>query len=238
MFAAEALARQLESDSNFLKDEGIMDYSLMLSVHNTKYVVEHSEIGTRVQSPTKRKVSYPVCHPDSDSFLKIATDDADPIGNAGVENLDEVECGNRRNFNRSCRYSVVNKADDIGLTVHDDTPLLYADNSGRRYDVVSYGLAGTNSASAEGSKWVGKRTLENHEYHATVVVGPDCYTLGVVDILQTWTWSKRLERLWKTLVLRRDRMGISAAPPKLYAERFQRKMRDILMVSSSSVSFD
>uniref|UniRef100_A0AAV1UIN5 PIPK domain-containing protein n=1 Tax=Peronospora matthiolae TaxID=2874970 RepID=A0AAV1UIN5_9STRA len=235
---AEALARQLESDSNFLKEEGIMDYSLMLSVHNTKYVVEHSEIGTRVQSPTKRKVSYPVCHPDSDSFLKIATDGVGPLVNEDDENLDEVECGNRRNFSRTCRFSVVNKTDDVGLTVHDDTPLLQGNSSVRRYNVVSYGLFGTNSPSANDSKWIGERTLENHEYHASVVVGPDCYTLGVVDILQTWTWSKRLERLWKTLVLRRDRMGISAAPPKLYAERFQRKMRDILMVSSSSVGFD
>uniref|UniRef100_H3GCE2 PIPK domain-containing protein n=1 Tax=Phytophthora ramorum TaxID=164328 RepID=H3GCE2_PHYRM len=34
---AEALVRQLESDSNFLREQGIMDYSLLLSVHNTNY---------------------------------------------------------------------------------------------------------------------------------------------------------------------------------------------------------
>ncbi|CAI5733094.1 unnamed protein product [Peronospora destructor] len=234
---AEALVRQLESDSNFLREQGIMDYSLMLSVHNTKYVVEHSTVDNRVQSPTKRKVTYPVCHPYSNS-LSIATNGVRPAEDSRNEDLDEVESGNRRKFSRSCRYSVVNLIEESGAIVHAETPLLHADSSVRRYNSVSYGPANVKSCSNDDCKWIGRRTLEMHGYQATVVVGPDCYTLGVVDMLQTWTWSKRLERLWKTLVLRHDRLGISAAPPKLYAKRFQRKMRDILMVSSASVSID
>ncbi|KAI9922401.1 hypothetical protein PsorP6_002696 [Peronosclerospora sorghi] len=226
---AEALVRQLDKDSNFLKAQGIMDYSLMLSVHNTKYVVEHSEMSTRLQSPTKRKVNFPVCYPDRDSFATGQTEDSSD------EDLDEVESGNRRQFNRFCRVSVVNKIDEnSALTIYDNTPLLHVDNSVRRYNSMSYGPADTESCTVDDLNWIGTRTLENHGYLASVVVGPDCYTLGVVDMLQTWTWSKRLERLWKIVVLRHDHMGISAAPPKLYAERFQRKMRDILMVPSAA----
>ncbi|CAH0477803.1 unnamed protein product [Peronospora belbahrii] len=235
---AEALVRQLESDSNFLKEQGIMDYSLMLSVHNTKYVVDHSTTGTKVQSPTKRKVTYPVCHPSRDSFLSLATDSACPTEDSRDEDLDEVESGNRKKFSRTCRYSVVNLIEESGAMIHDDTPLLHVDSTVRRYNSVSYGPADTKSCPIDDTKWIGIRTLEKHGYLASVVVGPDCYTLGVVDMLQTWTWKKRLERFWKTFVLRYDRLGISAAPPKLYAERFQRKMRDILMVSSATVSID
>eukprot|EP00644_Phytophthora_capsici_P004181 jgi/Phyca11/527176/estExt2_fgenesh1_pm.C_PHYCAscaffold_170048 len=234
---AEALVRQLESDSNFLREQGIMDYSLLLSVHNTKYVVEHSSLDDRKPSPTKRKVNYPVCHPENyDSFLSIATDCADQTEMSSDEDLDEVESGNRRTFNRNCRYSVVGQLDDSGATIQDNTPLL--DRSKHRYNSVSYGPMDMSSRTVDNSQWVGTRTLEKRGYQACVVVGPDFYTLGVVDMLQTWTWGKRLERLWKTLVLRYDGLGISAAPPKLYAERFQRKMRDIMMVSSASISID
>nr|CAI9858996.1 Phytopthora agathidicda GPCR-PIPK 3 [Phytophthora agathidicida] len=227
---AKALVRQLEHDSNFLRQQGIMDYSLLLSVHSTKYVVEHSTVDTRKQSPTKRKVSYPVCHPDINDL--VVTDDAEATTD---EDLDEVESGNRRKFNRTCRYSVVNQLDDIdiGALIQDGTPLL--DPSIRRYNSVSYGPADAEPRTADDA-WVGTRTLEKRGYQACVVVGPDYYTLGVVDMLQTWTWGKRLERIWKTLVLRHDGLGISAAPPKLYAERFQLKMRDILMVPSASIN--
>ncbi|KAL4108994.1 hypothetical protein PRIC1_000701 [Phytophthora ramorum] len=234
---AEALVRQLESDSNFLREQGIMDYSLLLSVHNTKYVVEHSGMDSRKPSPTKRKVNYPVCHPESsDSFLSVVTDGADQTEVSSDEDLDEVESGNRRKFSRNCRYSVVNQYDDSNVTLQDDTPLL--GRTARRYNSVSYGPVDMDSSTVDNSQWIGTRTVVKRGYQACVVVGPDYYTLGVVDMLQTWTWSKRMERLWKTLVLRHDGLGISAAPPKLYAERFQRKMRDILMVSSASVSFD
>jgi hypothetical protein len=211
-----------------------MDYSLMLSVHNTKYVVEHTGEDSRKQSPTKRKVNYPVCHPESsDSFLSIVTDGADQTEVSSDDDLDEVESGNRRTFSRNCRYSVVSQYEDSNVVIQDETPLL--GRSARRYNSVSYGPVDMDYCTVDDAEWVGSRTVEKQGYQASVVVGPDYYTLGVVDMLQTWTWRKRLERLWKTLVLRHDRLGISAAPPNLYAERFQRKMHDILMVSSVSL---
>ncbi|TDH70863.1 hypothetical protein CCR75_001209 [Bremia lactucae] len=234
---AEALVCQLENDSNFLREQGIMDYSLLLSVHNTKYVVEHSGIDSSKPSPTRRKINYPVCHPEGDdSFLSLFTDGSDQTEVSINEDLDEVESGNRRNFYRNCRFSIVGQYDGNSIIIQDNTPLL--NRTVLRYDSVSYGPVEASSHNNDKSKWIGTRTLAKRGYQACVVVGPDFYTLGVVDMLQTWTWSKRLERLWKTIVLRRDGLGISAAPPKLYADRFQRKMRDILMVSSASVGFD
>ncbi|POM61395.1 Phosphatidylinositol-4-phosphate 5 kinase-like protein, partial [Phytophthora palmivora] len=143
----EALVRQLESDSNFLREQGIMDYSLLLSVHNTKYVVEHT--GVLKQSPTKRKVNYPVCHPEnSDSFLSVL-DGADQTEVSSDEDLAEVESGNRKTFNRNCRYSIVGLYDDSNLTIQDDTPLL--NRSVRRYNSVSYGPVDMSSRTVDDS---------------------------------------------------------------------------------------
>ncbi|OQS03813.1 phosphatidylinositol-4-phosphate-5-kinase (PIPK-D6/GPCR-PIPK) [Thraustotheca clavata] len=66
---------------------------------------------------------------------------------------------------------------------------------------------------------------------ADVVVGPGFYYIGIIDILQTWTWQKRFERWVKTLFFRKDSDGISAIPPKPYCERFQKKMDEIIHVN-------
>jgi hypothetical protein len=43
---------------------------------------------------------------------------------------------------------------------------------------------------------------------------------GIVDILQQYTWQKRLERFFKTRILRRARAGVSTMSPDDYATRF------------------
>lgn len=227
--------RQLENDSNFLCEQGIMDYSLLLSVHSTKYVVDSAPLSDLALkcSPTKRKVNYPSCHPDAnDSFVAMSAE-PDPTEASSDEDLEQVESVNRRTFNRNCRYSVVNFNEDAKTT----TPLLHSRLE--RYESISYGAPDLEGLGFDddAQSWIGSRTVDKRGFKACVVIGPDYYTLGVVDMLQTWTWGKRLERLWKTLVLRQDALGISAAPPKLYAERFQRKMHAILMVSDSQLGY-
>ncbi|DAZ94149.1 TPA: hypothetical protein N0F65_007349 [Lagenidium giganteum] len=61
-----------------------------------------------------------------------------------------------------------------------------------------------------------------------VVVGPGFYYIGLIDILQTWTFSKRLERFFKTYILRKDPDGLSALPPKAYRTRFHKKLDEII----------
>lgn len=239
-FTAEELVSQLASDSNFLCEQGIMDYSLLLSVHSTKYVVDHSQFDAKnlIKSPTKRKVNYPVCHPNGeDSYSSAFNELIDNTETSSEEDLADIETGNRRTFNRSCRYSVLGLNDESSRRLQIDTPLLSDSAPLMRYDSMAQVAFALGSPIADQSRWVGDRSLEKEGYQAYVVVGPDYYTLGVVDMLQTWTLRKRLERLWKTVVLRHDGNGISAAPPKLYADRFQRKMREITMVSSTQIGF-
>ena len=65
---------------------------------------------------------------------------------------------------------------------------------------------------------------------AVCIEGPTMFYLGVVDILQEWTWKKRLERLAKTYLLSAEPDGLSAAEPKFYLYRFQQKLMDIFGV--------
>ncbi|GMF66298.1 unnamed protein product [Phytophthora lilii] len=69
---------------------------------------------------------------------------------------------------------------------------------------------------------------------AEVVIGPGFYYIGVIDMLQTWNLSKRIERFMKTVIFRKDPDGISAMPPKPYRDRFHRKLREIIHLGHNS----
>lgn len=62
---------------------------------------------------------------------------------------------------------------------------------------------------------------------AQMVIGPGCYYLGLIDVLQQWTFSKKLERELKRVMLK-DMDGISAIKPEVYKRRFQCRLREII----------
>ena len=65
---------------------------------------------------------------------------------------------------------------------------------------------------------------------AAMVVGAETYYVGVIDILQRWTWRKWLELQWKSLVLRSDRAGLSVMEPEQYSERWVQMVESITEV--------
>jgi hypothetical protein len=59
------------------------------------------------------------------------------------------------------------------------------------------------------------------------------YYIGIIDLLQTWTLTKRVERLLKLTLCCRcgpSAMGMSAVEPKAYATRFLRMVEKIVDV--------
>eukprot|EP00981_Chlorochromonas_danica_P001610 scaffold344_cov178-Ochromonas_danica.AAC.19 len=46
----------------------------------------------------------------------------------------------------------------------------------------------------------------------------------IIDVLQKWTWTKRLERFFKVFIKRVDSEGLSAVPPTQYVKRFWRRV--------------
>ncbi|OQR81390.1 phosphatidylinositol-4-phosphate-5-kinase (Pi-PIPK-D2) [Thraustotheca clavata] len=60
------------------------------------------------------------------------------------------------------------------------------------------------------------------------ITGPGYYCLGIIDILQTWNFDKKLERFMKTTFKRSDPNGISAIEPVKYQKRFEQKCKQII----------
>merc|ERR1719204_462272 len=59
---------------------------------------------------------------------------------------------------------------------------------------------------------------------ARVIEGPGIYYLGIIDVLQEWDTSKKLERLAKVYLRCKSGDGISCVEPVYYRKRFLRKM--------------
>jgi hypothetical protein len=74
----------------------------------------------------------------------------------------------------------------------------------------------------------------NSTYRAHVVTGPAIYHFGIIDFLQNWTLEKRIERLFKIYILRKDPDGLSVMHPHSYKARFQGKMQQILDMDGQS----
>ena len=63
---------------------------------------------------------------------------------------------------------------------------------------------------------------------ASSIVGPYSYYFGMIDILQEWSWEKKMERFFKSWVLQKDQEGLSAVEPVLYQDRFMSRIGDIM----------
>ncbi|CAK4663863.1 hypothetical protein LEN26_000627 [Aphanomyces euteiches] len=61
------------------------------------------------------------------------------------------------------------------------------------------------------------------------VYGPGVYFMGLIDILQRWNLRKRIEHFVRVYLCGQDKHGISVVNPKVYAERFQKRVvRDLI----------
>ena len=90
---------------------------------------------------------------------------------------------------------------------------------------TSDGIAATLCPLSSSDATLFHSEASTNQHPASSVAGPSVYYIGLIDILQTWTTSKKIERIYKTRILGRDPRGISAMPPKKYAQRFQKSMK-------------
>jgi hypothetical protein len=63
-----------------------------------------------------------------------------------------------------------------------------------------------------------------------VIEGPGIYYVGIIDILQEWNLSKKVERFFKTYFMNLEAAGISAIEPSNYQTRFMEKMVEITVI--------
>ena len=64
---------------------------------------------------------------------------------------------------------------------------------------------------------------EDGGIHAKKVEGPGMYFIGIIDILQDYNLSKKLERFFKVYIQGADPDGLSSAPPTFFANRFWKR---------------
>ena len=69
---------------------------------------------------------------------------------------------------------------------------------------------------------------------ASSIVGPHSYYFGIIDILQEWTWDKKVERFFKSFVLRKEADGLSAIEPVAFQDRFMLRIGDIMNITDGS----
>lgn len=225
------LYRTLCADSDLLCSFGIMDYSLLMGIHEVEYVVdegdedadEDSESKIPV-SPARIKSSEPtsgirssVHNPFNEKSMMDPRVGTTPFSKSGGP-PPVVPPSSKSRHHASVSSLNVNPIADFGRS--------------RKVSRLNEGggFRHTRTESNTSVSSSGRRLPRSGMRMANTVVGPAYYHLGVIDILQTWTLKKRMERFFKIAFKGVDGDGLSAIPPRLYKKRFQLKMADILGV--------
>ncbi|TYZ65510.1 hypothetical protein PybrP1_008969 [[Pythium] brassicae (nom. inval.)] len=219
------LYKQLCADSDLLCSFGIMDYSLLMGINEVEYVVdEGGSFEDRLPSPVNFNVNTrhgdPSFNPFSENSMMDPRSTSTTLGGgAAASGIPSNVGGNRHHVSVSSTSST----QDLGAGAG-------ANNRSRKVSRQRDPLRSTRSESNASVSSSGRRLPRSGMRLANTVVGPAYYHLGVIDILQTWTLKKRLERFFKIVFRGVDGDGLSAIEPKLYRARFQAKMAEILGV--------
>ncbi|CEG49730.1 Phosphatidylinositol-4-phosphate-5-kinase (PIPK-D1/GPCR-PIPK/PiGK1) [Plasmopara halstedii] len=229
------LYQQLSADSHLLCSFGIMDYSLLMGINEVEYVVDEGSSTdddsdtTNTSMQSKPQGTKSKKNPMRSSVFKNPLSEnviVDPRVGGGAQHLARSKGptgGSKARHHASVSsnigsYSTRSAMGDTVMQRKASKPRDFMNNRSRN------GRTESNTSSS------GRRLPRSGMRMANTVVGPAYYHLGVIDILQTWTLQKRMERFFKIVFRGVDGDGLSAIPPKLYQARFQLKMADILGV--------
>ncbi|KAG3112952.1 hypothetical protein PI124_g10146 [Phytophthora idaei] len=206
------LYEQLRDDSLFLCDLGIMDYSLLLGVMDIEFVVDqpsrqlnNSVLSERTAANTATNTASNSL--SNDSFISASSSNwSSSTGSSSSVSkhmqLKEEESKAPKKLSMSVAPSV------HSLFNQPEDPLNQS-----RYP-------------STGGEPRPKRSMRKSKR----VFGPGYYYVGIIDILQTWTLQKRLERFWKVDIQQKDGEGLSAIDPVRYQRRFEAKLREIISI--------
>lgn len=230
---AASLHKQLAADSKMLAEQGVMDYSLLVGVRDlSRNVSSNSYVPPRrkkdlrtssnastasssnrsisdsvnsslveydsVQSPSPRPPSF---HQDRHAAMRtMASQRKRALSEASQlseDETDEEEEKRRPDDEEKARLST---DDDITFESNRETSFnLYANHGGP----------------------------QNKTGHVRVITSPDqnqLYVVGIIDILQSYNFSKRVERFFKVYFRCKSKTGLSSTNPIIYQERFCKAM--------------
>lgn len=197
---ALTVVRQLRKDSEFLASMGIMDYSLLLGVHNTEYDVQPIRIGggdDEIKTPGVKKTPI--------STIPFAQSDNEEAKSSPARSIAFTEP----------QQEEPREEDEASIASSTSGRPETSMKRRRTLTHTQLRAASTNSVSTNDAKNLSlTKMLEVYR-----VVGPDTYFLGIIDFQQKWNWSKQMERFFKINFQGADPDGLSAVEPEQYKER-------------------
>lgn len=218
------LMEQLRKDVEFLSGLHIMDYSMLLGIHY------HTQEGSRLPQ------SRPIEVEGGDDFTKVTFGKPDnsgdiPLGltvssspGGGTLERGAALAQRRPTFGSDDMLEdTLDESIDVksphvqwyrrdfgglrSFSPHHPLNLQYTDGGSLSIIIPDEGYEGFDISS-----------LPNATYY-----------FGIVDILQQYNFSKKMENFTKTRLLRKDKDGISSIDEKRYAQRFLNSMNEIFV---------
>lgn len=205
---AYALIDILNSDSDALCSMGMMDYSLLVGVKTQQYDIDSLQMSQPPLSslPDQQRLSSFSDAPYMNDLNSGTGASVPGARNAPITRRSTLAYDNIPFETRENRYS--ENSDQNNSQSQGNT------QSHRTND-------NTQSTPPEDS-------FIASGYPARAVVAPSTYYLGVIDVLQTWSWSKQVEHWFKVYILQQPAAGVSCVPPEEYKQRYQKKMAGII----------
>lgn len=92
------------------------------------------------------------------------------------------------------------------------------------------------ASSIDGSSYVPFFRADGGGMSSAIIEGPGLFYIGVIDILQEWSFIKKAERWLKRLLLLQDPGGMSVMPPEQYADRFVKRVIEAVIEGQEASS--
>jgi hypothetical protein len=199
---SKALGDMIVLDTEFLRRHQIMDYSLLLGIHHTKYrLVESSTTVTASTASAEAPATLSPISPLALNKRSEAQALFSPI-------LEGEESGNLRSISpiqNEVNIVIPKSSGHSDSSNHEQVHLRVEGGSSRGYTVPFF-------------------RAHRGGLRAVIVEGPGVYFAGIIDVLQAYTWEKWFENLFKTRILLYSREGISCIRPDPYAKRFRQRV--------------
>ncbi|CAI5719794.1 unnamed protein product [Hyaloperonospora brassicae] len=225
------LYEQLRDDSTFLCNLGIMDYSLLLGVMDIEFVVDQPSrplASSLLSDHSAASLGTANAETDAerDSYVYSGTDDSFVSASSSNWSSSSRSSAGRSSTNR-------NVVDETATMTTTTTPVPDKLNLSVAPSVHSLWQQPTDPLNQPRDPRAGGEPRPKLSMRKSQrVFGPGYYYVGIIDILQTWTVQKQLERFFKVRIQQKDGEGLSAVDPVQYQRRFESKLREIIAVPS------